>query len=73
MLASVILLCALAASPDPSRGITLHHQRQFHAAEKELRAVLAATPADASTRLYLARVLVELNRQPVITISPTFA
>ena len=58
------MLCALVSSPDPVRGAALYHQRQFQAAEKELRAVVAESPANASARLYLARVLVELNRVP---------
>src|SRR5262245_24264845 len=61
--ASVLLLCIVAASPDSFRGSKIH-QRHFEAAEKELRAVLSATPSDAPARLQLVRVLVELNRLP---------
>lgn len=45
-------------------GITLYQQRQFAAAESELRRILAIRPGDAQSRLYLARTLVELGRVP---------
>ena len=45
-------------------GVTLYHQRQFAAAESELRRILAIQPGDAPSRLYLARTLIELGRVP---------
>ena len=55
-----IVIC-LFASAD---GVKLYQQRQFEAAESELRRSLAAQPADAQSRLYLARTLVKLGRVP---------
>jgi len=52
-----VLICFLAAE-----GVKLYEQRQFAAAEAELRRVLAIQPRDAQSRLYLARTLVELGR-----------
>src|SRR5712692_547677 len=45
-------------------GVKLYQQRQFAAAETELRRLLAIQPEDAQSRLYLARTLVELGRVP---------
>ena len=45
-------------------GVKLYQQRQFAAAESELRRILAIQPGDAHSRLYLARTLVELGRIP---------
>jgi protein O-GlcNAc transferase len=45
-------------------GVSLYQQRQFAAAEAELRRMLAGHPGDAQSRLYLARTLVELGRIP---------
>src|SRR5437870_2630149 len=45
-------------------GVKLYQQRQFAAAESELRRSLATQPWDAQSRLYLARTLVELGRVP---------
>jgi tetratricopeptide (TPR) repeat protein len=45
-------------------GVTLYQQRQFAAAESEFRRMLAIRPADAQSRLYLARTLLELGRVP---------
>jgi protein O-GlcNAc transferase len=55
-----LVVCFLAAAD----GVTLYQQRQFAAAESELRRRLAAQPGDAQSRLYLARTLVELGRVP---------
>jgi protein O-GlcNAc transferase len=57
---TALLVCFLAA-PD---GVKLYQQRQFAAAETELRSALATRPGDARIRLYLARTLVELDRIP---------
>jgi len=53
-----IVISFLAAAD----GVSLYQQRQFAAAESELRRSLAARPSDAKSRLYLARTLVELGR-----------
>ncbi len=45
-------------------GVILYQQRQFAAAESEFRRILAIRPADAQSRLYLARTLIELGRVP---------
>jgi predicted Zn-dependent protease len=45
-------------------GEKLYQQRNFAAAEVELRRTLARHPADSRSRLLLARTLVELNRVP---------
>jgi tetratricopeptide (TPR) repeat protein len=45
-------------------GVQLYQQRQFAAAESELRRSLAIRPEDAQSRLYLARTLLELGRVP---------
>src|SRR5258705_4254141 len=45
-------------------GVKLYQQRQFAAAESELRRTLSTQPWDAQSRLYLARTLVELGRIP---------
>lgn len=45
-------------------GVNLYQQRQFTAAESEFRRILAIRPADAQSRLYLARTLIELGRVP---------
>lgn len=45
-------------------GEKLFEQRNFSAAEAELRRTLAGHPADARSRLLLARTLVELGRIP---------
>src|ERR1051325_718093 len=55
------LLLLLLATPD---GIKLYQDRQFAEAESAFRRTLAARPADARTRLYLARTLIELDRIP---------
>jgi predicted Zn-dependent protease len=46
------------------RGLSLYRERQFPAAEKEFRRILAANPRDSNARLLLARTLIELNRIP---------
>src|SRR5688572_14293481 len=55
-----LVICLLAAAD----GVKLYQQRQFAAAESELRRSLAAQPGDAQSRLYLARTLLELGRVP---------
>ena len=55
------LVICLFATAD---GVTLYQQRDFSAAESELRRSLAAQPSDAKSRLYLARTLVNLGRIP---------
>src|SRR5215475_14323075 len=59
MIAALAVLFFAAAD-----GISLFQQRQFAAAEAELRRVLAVQPGDAKSRIYLARTLVELGRVP---------
>ena len=63
MMAAAILFALIAAS-DSSRGIAMYRQRQFEAAEAEFQRVLVRSPTDTTTRLYLARTLVELRRIP---------
>jgi tetratricopeptide (TPR) repeat protein len=53
-----LVICFFVAAD----GVSLYQQRQFAAAESELRRALASRPADSSTRLYLARTLIELGR-----------
>jgi len=57
---TALLICFLAAVD----GVQLYQQREFAAAESELRRALATRPGDARIRLYLARTLVELGRIP---------
>jgi len=53
-----LVMCFVAAAD----GVQLYQQRQFAAAESELRRTLTANPSDSQSRLYLARTLVELGR-----------
>src|SRR5215467_3739904 len=57
---TALLICFLAAVD----GVQLYQQREFAAAESELRRALARRPGDSRIRLYLARTLVELGRIP---------
>ncbi len=59
-----LALAAWLAVSDADRGLALLRQREFAQAETLFRTALAARPADAITRLHLARTLIELNRLP---------
>jgi len=59
-----VVVFALLAGSDSSRGIAMYRQREFAAAEAALQRALAANPRDTTARLYLARTLVELGRVP---------
>jgi predicted Zn-dependent protease len=58
MLLPALLACLLAADA----GIRLYEQRRFQEAAAAFRSALAAHPNDSSTRLYLARTLMELDQ-----------
>ena len=55
-----LVICLFA----PADGVQQYQQRQFAAAESELRRSLTAKPSDARSRLYLARTLIQLGRVP---------
>jgi tetratricopeptide (TPR) repeat protein len=61
---TAVIIFALMAASDSSRGIALYHQQKFEAAEAEFKRVLVRSPKDSTARLYLARTLVELQRVP---------
>ncbi|MFN3323829.1 MAG: tetratricopeptide repeat protein [Bryobacteraceae bacterium] len=64
LIVSIAIIWAVQAASGSDIGIEMYRQRQFDAAEKELRRVLAQRPDDAQTRLYLARTLIEQQRIP---------
>ena len=57
-----LLLASL--QPRANDGVAHYQNRRFTQAEQSLRHILGRNPRDASTRLYLARTLIELNRTP---------
>lgn len=61
--AGVVFVCACLQASEAGRGLTLFRQRQFAPAEAEFRRLLATSPRDDATRLYLARTLIELDRR----------
>lgn len=57
-----LLILTQAGAADWDRARAHYRQRNFTAAEAELRSLLAAKPADERARILLARTLIELGR-----------
>lgn len=59
-----LLVLAQSGTSGWDRARTHYRQRDFDAAEAELRSLLATRPGDGSMRILLARTLIEMGRAP---------